>query len=114
MAFPRSRSLRRLEIVANFNFTVEYRKAALHTDVDFLSLHVPNAEAGANADRPPDNDGDDDDIDHESNALIIHQISWKDNQGQDETIEECFKAAQEQDETIHQVKDWMNSAKTVG
>ena len=111
MAFPRSLSLRWLEIVANFNFTVEYRKAALHTDVDFLSRHVPNTEAGAKADSPSEDDGDDDDIDQESNALIIHQISWKDNQGQDETTEECFKAAQEQDEIINRVKDWINSRK---
>ena len=111
MAFPRSLSLRWLEIVANFNFTAEYRRAALHTDVDFLSRHVPNVETGAEAERPPDEDGDDDDTNHESNALIIHQISWKDNQGHDETTEECFKAAQEQDEIIIHVKGLMNSAK---
>ena len=111
MAFPRSLSLRWLEIVANFNFSVEYRRAALHTDVDFLSRHVPNIETGAEAEGPPDGDGDDDDTNNESNALIIHQISWKDNQGQDETTEECFKAAQDQDEIINQVKDWINSGK---
>ena len=108
IAFPRWLSLCWAEIVANFNFTVEYRKAELHTDVDCLSRYVLNAEEGSNSDRPPNND---DDIDHESNALINHQISWKDNQGQDETTEKCFKAAQEQDEIIIQVKDWMNSAK---
>ena len=73
---------------------------------------MPNAETGAKADGPPDDGDDDDDTNHESNALIIHQISWKDNQGHDETTEECFKAAQEQDEIINQVKDWINSGKT--
>ena len=106
MIFLRSLSLRWLEIVANFKFTVDYRKAALNIDVDFLSRHGPNAEEGSKADRPPDGN---DDIDHESNALISNQISWNDNPGHDEKTEECFKA--EQDEIINQVKNWMNSAK---
>ena len=107
MAFPRSLSLRWLEIVANFNFTVEYRKAALHTDVDFLSRHVPNTKEGSHPTTPPN----DEDSELESNALIIHQISWKNQQGQDETTEECFKTAQEEDEIISEAKSWITSGK---
>ena len=98
MAFPRSLSLRWLEIIVNNNSTVEYTKAALHKDVDFLSRDVSDAKEGPDSERTPD----DDDIDHESNALIIHQISWKNNQGQDKTTEECFNAALEEDEIIRE------------
>ena len=73
MAFPRSLSLRWLEVITNFNFTVENRKAEDHKDVDFLSRHF----------RPPNNSSkssnkreeDEDDEDEETNALIIHQIN---------------------------------------
>ena len=77
MAFPRSLSLRWLEIVANFNFTVEYRKVALPTDVDFLSRHVPHSNEDGDAAKPQE----DEDTEQESNALIIHQISMNESQG---------------------------------
>ena len=50
MSFPRPLSLRWLEIITNFNFKVEYQKASLHQDVDYLSRHSetkPNDEEGA-------------------------------------------------------------------
>lgn len=39
MVSPRSLSLRWLEIITNFNLTVEYRKAKDRIDVNFLSRH---------------------------------------------------------------------------
>ena len=108
MAFPRWLSLRWLEIVANFNFTVEYRKAELHTDVDFLSRHAPNTVERGDSSKPQD----DEDREEGSNALVIHQISWNDSQEQDETTEEAFKKAQEEDEVIEEVKNWIKMGKT--
>ena len=73
----------------------------------FSGSHATHSESiiavltSTKADGPRDEDDDVGDTNHESNALIIHQISWKDNQGQDETTEECFKAAQEQDAIIN-------------
>ena len=105
MAFPRSLSLRWLEIVANFNFTVEYRKAALHTDVDFLIRHVPHSNEDGDAAKPQE----DKDTEQESHALIIHQISMNDSQEQDENAEGSFVKAQEEDEIIKEVKNWLSS-----
>ena len=50
----------------------------LHTDVDFLSRHVPDTEEGLGSDKHPDNEY----REEESNALIIHQISLRNHQGQ--------------------------------
>ena len=73
MKFPRSLSLRWLDIVSNFNFSVEHRKAALHQDVDFLSRHVARGTAtkkdGNDTLTKEEDDGE------ETNALVIHEIA---------------------------------------
>ena len=75
----------------------------MHTYVDFLSRHVPNTVEGGDSSKPQD----DEDTEEESNALIIHQISGNDSLEQDETSEKAYKKAQEEDEVIEEVKNWM-------
>ena len=114
MAFPRSLSLRWLDIIANFNFTVEYRKAQDHIDVDFLSRCVPRD------DNTKGTDEEEDENDVENNAIIIHQITSgvhaietgntqtetrsQDQDQPDNITEDLFKQEQNKDEDIQMVK----------
>ena len=106
MSFPRSLSLRWLDIVSNFNFSVEYRKAKLHGDVDFLSRHVARDKEG-------NENGEEEEEQEENNALVIHQIMNTTPHSQPITEEE-FKDAQDRDEDIQTVKQWLESGETPG
>ena len=108
MAFPRSLSLRWLQIITNFNFTVEYVKAEQHTDVDFLGRHIERGETDGNV----PNEEQEDDEDDETNDLIIHQISTQDVDNQEEITEESFRQCQLEDEHIEETKKWMELRQT--
>ena len=60
MAFPRSLSIRWLEVVTNFNFEVEYQKAELIKDVDYLSRTTPEEDkTGSDDHQSNDNEEED-------------------------------------------------------
>ena len=102
MAFPRSLSLRWLQIITNFNFTVEYVKAENHTDVDFLSRHIGTENKDENKKDDQENEEDE-----ETNDLIIHHIAS--NTTDDLISEESFRQAQQEDEHIEEVKRWIET-----
>lgn len=108
MAFPRSLSLRWLDVVSNFYFTVEFRKGRDIPDVDYLSrVNLPEEEG--NTENKDENEIDEE----ETNPLIIHEITGAANVSNHELVsEESFKAEQNQDQTIQDVKNWITSGTT--
>ena len=114
MNFPRSLSLRWLDIVSNFNFEVEYRKAKLHEDVDFLSRHAIAKTADKGNDSNTDKVNEEEEK-SENNALIIHEMTEttsampSDAAHTNVVTAEEFKQAQDSDEIIQVTKEWLES-----
>ena len=113
MAFPRSLSLRWLQIITNYNFTVEYVKAELHTDVDFLSRYIGKEnQTDLNHLDNHLNEDQENNEDEETNDLIIHQISTEGYDPQERITEEAFNQAQQEDEYITETKRWIELGQT--
>ena len=105
MAFPRSLSIRWLEVVTNFNFEVEYQKAELIKDVDYLSRTTPKEDKTGSDDHHEEEE-------QETNALVIHQITDNSADQFNDVSEKEFREAQKEDEIICEVKRWIESGKT--
>ena len=96
MQFPKTLSKRWLDTIANYDFDVEYRKGALHQDVDYLSREGASTIDNGTEDK--------DESDDEGEAHITLQ-SMDEDTNQEYTIN--IKKEQETDDDIKTVKTWM-------
>lgn len=111
MKFPSSLSLRWLDTVSNFKFTVEYRKAELHEDADFLKRHVMKRTCiKGNSSNVQANEEEEEE---ESSPLVINEMkdttspTSADARYAKVVTAEEFKEAQDRDHIIQLTKEWL-------